>query len=153
MCTAPAPIIGAEQSGARTKQVLCNQQLAVVCDKPQRQPEPSLHAHTQRKQTHTEQLYKIFTINSRNCRITCLSKEARWFGPTDIWTLLPRLSPSNAFLLLHSSLCVPTPHACLLSSHSFLLIPLEDCRTCGKTGIFVQNVFPVHRSLHCNHST
>ena len=44
---APGLIIGAEQSRARTKQVLCNQQLAVACDELQSQPELSLlHANT-----------------------------------------------------------------------------------------------------------
>lgn len=43
---APGLIIGAEQSRARTKQVLCNQQLAVACDVPQSQPELSLHTNS-----------------------------------------------------------------------------------------------------------
>lgn len=64
---APGLIMGAEQSRVRTKQVLCNQQLAVACDGLQSQPELSLlHAYTNTHKLNTASAINTHAYTQHN---------------------------------------------------------------------------------------
>lgn len=125
---APGLIMGAEQSRVRTKQVLCNQQLAVACDGLQSQPELSLlHAYTN---TH-----KLNTASAVHTHMHTLSttNKTRSFGRTGtilkaqhpyIQPHFPSISTSLScsstppFLSLHHHWLVSSPPS--YSSLSFL---------------------------------
>lgn len=133
---APGLIIGAEQSRVRTKQVLCNQQLAVACDGLQSQPELSLlHAYTNTHKLNTASAINthMHTLSTTNKTRSHRHKRANARWTVLIWRLnilrLKLISPPSSHLcpapaLLPLSLSAPSL-ACLLSALLFLpLIPL-----------------------------
>lgn len=111
---APGLIMGAEQSRVRTKQVLCNQQLAVACDGLQSQPELSLlHAYTN---TH-----KLNTASAVHTHMHTLSttNKTHSFGRTGtIWRLN---------ILIFNLISPPSPHLCPAPP----LLPFSLCTITG----------------------
>lgn len=124
---APGLIMGAEQSRVRTKQVLCNQQLAVACDGLQSQPELSLlHAYTNTHTLNTASAVHTCIHSAQQTKHVRSAAPARFGGSTSLYSTSFPLHLHIFVLLLHSSLSLSAPSlACLLSSLLFLpLIPL-----------------------------
>lgn len=125
---APGLIMGAEQSRVRTKQVLCNQQLAVACDGLQSQPELSLlHAYTNTHTLNKASAIHTYAYTQHNKQNTFVRPHRHDFeGSTSLYSTSFPLHLHIFVLLLHSSLSLSAPSlACLLSSLLFLpLIPL-----------------------------
>ena len=123
---APGLIIGAEQSRARTKQVLCNQQLAVACDELQSQPELSLlHANTNTHKLNTASATHTHTHTHTHIHICTLgpTNKTHFHSATPAnthWTVL--IWRHNIFRFISP----PSPHLCpappLLSSLSLCTI-------------------------------
>lgn len=107
---APGLIMGAEQSRVRTKQVLCNQQLAVACDGLQSQPELSLlHAYTNTHTLNTASAVHTCIHSAQQTKHIRSATPARFGGSTSLYSTSFPLHLHIFVLLLHSSLSLSAP--------------------------------------------